>query len=85
MSTAYPEHEKMKPIADKSQVIGEFLEWLGDEKGVYLVDMSDYRRDGISQPWLPFLYEFFEIDPVKIEAEKRAMLDEMRRNLGDDA
>lgn len=25
---AYPEHEKLKAIADKSQVCGEFLEWL---------------------------------------------------------
>lgn len=28
----YPEHEKMKAIKDKSQAIGEFLEWLDTEK-----------------------------------------------------
>lgn len=24
----YPEHEKLRAISDKSQAIGEFLEWL---------------------------------------------------------
>ena len=32
----YPEHEKLMKIADKSQVIGEFLEWLSFEKGAVL-------------------------------------------------
>jgi hypothetical protein len=74
----FPEHEKMAKITDKSQAIGEFLTWLGDEKSIYLTDHSDYRLEGIPVQWGPLLYEFFEIDPVKIETEKRAMLDEMR-------
>ena len=32
----YPEHEKLMKISDKSQAIGEFLEWLGFEKGAVL-------------------------------------------------
>lgn len=33
MSDMYPEHEKMSKIVDKSQAIGEFLDWLQQEKG----------------------------------------------------
>ncbi len=33
---SYPEHEKLRAIKDKSQAIGDFLDWLGAEKGVEL-------------------------------------------------
>ena len=29
----YPEHEKVEEVGDKSQVIGEFLEWAAHQKG----------------------------------------------------
>ena len=32
----YPEHEKLSAISDKSQACGEFIEWLGYEKGIVL-------------------------------------------------
>ena len=32
----YPEHQRMKAIADKSQSIGEFIEWLINKKNVHL-------------------------------------------------
>lgn len=32
--TDYPEHEKLHKIADKSQSIGEFVEWMQGEKGI---------------------------------------------------
>ena len=36
MKSQYPECEKMKSVRDESQTIGEFLEWLFDEKGYRL-------------------------------------------------
>lgn len=42
----YPEHDKMSEVAEQTQVIGEFLEWLTSE-GVQLMiwreDMTDSR------------------------------------------
>jgi predicted amidophosphoribosyltransferase len=35
---AYPEHEKLKAVRDRSQCVGEFLEWLA-EKGLYVVHL----------------------------------------------
>jgi hypothetical protein len=39
--TEYPEHEKLEKIMDKSQVVGEFIEWL-----MYIKDMhiSEYHE-----------------------------------------
>lgn len=75
----YPEHEKLKAISHYSQRIGEFLEWCSYEKGFSLCFMNgdDYHPINI----LPndLLAEFFEIDKWKLEDEKRAMLDELRK------
>jgi len=32
----YPEHEKLRAVVGKSQTIGDFLEWLEDEKRWFL-------------------------------------------------
>jgi hypothetical protein len=73
----YPEHAKLKLIAEQSQVVGEFMDWLG-EKDIALVSFADYRDDGIPVPWRPLLAEYFGIDEKVIEQEKRAMLDAIR-------
>lgn len=36
MSDEYPEHEKLKKVAELSQSIGEFLTWLSDDQHVWL-------------------------------------------------
>jgi hypothetical protein len=77
--TQYPEHEKLHAVKDKSQAIGEFLEWLG---GRYV--FANYRKDS---EWLRpenlniqrELAEYFEIDLDKIEEEKQAILAEVRK------
>jgi len=100
----YPEHDKLQAISDRSQAIGEFLEWLQD-KGVFLAqdfkwedeeptmaslglepEHPRYRtikiKRGAIVPWphnkTKTLAEFFGINLVLIEDEKRAMLDEIR-------
>lgn len=76
----FPEHKKLRAIKDRSQVIGEFLEWLQGEKGFALAtwcshgEFLDPARFNVNQ----LLAEFFEIDQEKLEAEKLAMLDQMR-------
>lgn len=76
----YPEHEKMSKIADTSQKIGEFLDWLNSEKDIELKRWSEENNEYLSVfvSTTVLLAEFFEIDLTKIEAEKRAMLDAMR-------
>jgi len=87
------EIEKMEKIADKSQVIGEFIEWLQGPKGltvcrqitqeeIYEEDCEDDYDPG---DYLPqhqtiesLLAEYFDIDLKKVEEEKQAILNEIR-------
>lgn len=87
----YPEHAKQAKIVHKSQAIGEFLEWLNHEQGYVIAERIEEgsTRDAtgawdrshylpLHRPISSWLAQYFEIDPVKIEREKRAMLDGMR-------
>lgn len=78
----YPEHDKLKSVKDKSQAIGEFLEWLQHEREP-IVCIAD------TTGWIPvtneILAEYFEIDLEKLELEKQEMLQEQRKiNQGKD-
>jgi hypothetical protein len=73
---ATPTLDKMVGIQDKSQAIGEFVEWLrlnGIELCSYNDRASAYYPAGTGIHTL--LHRFFEIDPVAEEAEKRAVLE----------
>lgn len=76
------EHDKLKEIQDKSQAIGEFLDWCRWEKGWSL---HDGDRNVASYNIEELLGEYFEIDLKKIEEEKRAILtmQRIRNNLAD--
>lgn len=74
-----PELNKMAAIRDKSQVIGEFLDWLHNERGLTLATFIDDEDRG--EVMVPFhfsteklLAEFFEIDLDRIEKERRLVL-----------
>lgn len=79
--SAYPEHDRLALISDKSQAIGEFIDWL-QSKGIHLAcyyeEDSRDRLFTVETPTNSLLAEFFDIDPIKIEREKRAMLDALR-------
>lgn len=83
MTTEYPEHEKLHKISDKSQAIGEFIEWLAQEKKLHLAEFAPTSREGLMWHAMcdiqELLAEFFEIDRDAIEREKRQMLEEIRR------
>ena len=72
----YPEHAKLraaKQTDDATQLVGEFVDWL--QEGVHLM------AQGLPLPAPPFrdlMHEFFGVDPVKLEEEKRQMLEDIR-------
>ena len=76
------EHEKLHRVKDRSQQLGEFLEWLRDHgyeicenTGRKYVQYEPVRKN-VTQ-WLA---EFFEIDLAKLEEEKEVMLAELRKH-----
>lgn len=79
----WPEHEKMAAITDDSQTIGLFLdtcgytlcEWIGETDEGEGVEGFYPVRGGINA----ILATYFQIDMNEIEREKRAMLDQLRK------
>lgn len=85
LDTLYPEHKKLMAISDKSQEIGQFLEWMSEEKHYQFGFLGDRdsgeNPDRIYPTYLniqEILAEYFEIDRDAIEREKRAMLEGIR-------
>lgn len=84
----YPEHEKLRAVKDKAQAIGTFIEWLSSE-GLVLArwhqhdeichncDRDDLVPDRASIEQL--LARYFEIDLLKLDDEKRDMIEELRK------
>jgi len=78
------ETDKMLKARDKSQPIGEFLDWLLNEKHYRI---AEYQKldDYINEQLVPIhinieeiLAEFFGIDLKKAEKEKRELLEQIR-------
>jgi hypothetical protein len=81
----YPQHEKLAAVAEQSQAIGEFLDWLQDTR-VPPVVLCRVIPGQSFDPWAPvgrsteqLLAEYFGVDLTALEAEKRAMLAEIRK------
>lgn len=79
----YPALAKMAEVKDRSQVIGEFIEWLGGEG----IELGRWTQSGnyclpISDSIEQLLAKYFEIDLVAVENERRAILDEVRKGNG---
>lgn len=79
----YPQHEKLRVVADQSQMCGEFIEWLGT-KGINLAewDGETGRMYPTHQSTTPLLAEFFGIDLKALDAEKAAILKAFRERPG---
>ncbi len=79
----YPEHEKLEKIRDKSQLIGEFLEWLNEEQHLFICeeDTGSYENAFVLFSFSNevLLARYFDIDLDKLEQEKRQMLKELRK------
>ena len=75
----FPENEKIKAVKEKSQAIGEFLEWL-EEKKIHLVTLKgEHGYNPVYTSTENLLAEFFNIDLDKVEEEKLQMLEELRK------
>ena len=79
----YPEHDKLKALGGANQIVGDFIEWLG-EQGLTICEFNPQRFCGDGE-FLPsrkntvtLIGDFFEIDNNKLMAEKDAMLDAIR-------
>lgn len=67
-----PELDKMLAVKEKSQPIGEFLEWLACEWHIHLpASIEELLAEY-------FEAEYFEIDLTKMEKERQALLDFVR-------
>ena len=87
MAVKTPEHDKQHAILGKSQAIGEFLEWL-QTKGIELASYPNNGEPVGYEHLMPYrksiqqiLADYFNIDLGKIEAEKRAILKELIKEL----
>ena len=88
----YPEHNKLDSIKERSQLLGEFLDWAHEQDlTLCWYDNGDNNPDGEQvfgheRGWRPchdnietLLAKFYNIDLKKLESEKDQMLEEIRR------
>jgi hypothetical protein len=80
----YPEHEKLQKVQAKSQAIGEFLDNLPLDLQLAVWVEGEDGEDvlmGAGIPVTKVLAAYFGVDEAKLEAEKRAMLADIRAKL----
>lgn len=87
----YPQLAKMAAVKDKSQAIGDFIEWAVTEKELTLCRFLERDQDGPSG-WYPeqngpgaitaLLAEFFGVDLDTAEEERRALLSDFVAKAG---
>ncbi len=76
---ATPVLDRMGEVKDESQVIGEFLDWLGDQKTVLAewTREENYLWDVLIPTRMPIeelLAKYYGIDLAQVEEEKAAIL-----------
>lgn len=92
---AWPEHDKLHRVKDRSQAAGEFMTWLA-EQGWYLARprTEEEERENRHKPWPErtpsvvwnatsmdeLLARWLDIDRDALESEKRDMLAWIRAN-----
>ena len=74
-----PQMRKWSECHEKAASILEFLEWM-EGQGYELCDSS---ADWTGRRAQDLVYDFFEVDPKKLDDERRAMLDAIREQSGE--
>ena len=74
-----PELNRMADFRVESQAIGDFLAWLQTEKKIKFAKYYGERLAPVQVPVEDTLAEFFEIDLKKVEKERQALLDFIRK------
>ena len=81
-----PELDKLAAAADISQKIGDFWDWLEQEKGLsvctYVKDADIYLPAQLRKESV--LAEFFGIDLKRVERERKALLGMIQRKVGEE-
>ena len=74
--TQYPECEKLKEVAPLSQKIGDFLDWLEQDKGLIIAKYDDETGKIYSVAYSKeaMLADVFGIDLQKVEKDHQAIL-----------
>ena len=80
--TPYPEHEKLASVSERSNEIGNFMDWLMEEKSIWLAVRRGYDLEpvvtGVAEVQ-NLLAEYFGIDQDAINREKEAMMEVLRK------
>lgn len=79
---SFPECEKLASVSEESNKIGQFLEWLLDDKQYCIAQYydDDMALSDVCRSINDLLAEYFNIDLNEVERERRIMLDELRQN-----
>lgn len=83
MSTPTPECDKLSEVSNERDTIVEFIEWLRG-RGIHLaryVQYEGYREETLvpdSTTDVSWAHQFLDIDETALEAERRALLAELR-------
>lgn len=75
--TKTPELDKMLAIQGKSQTVGEFLEWLGQES-LLICECDEGKLYATRSTTEQLLADFFEIDLNKCEQERQQILADLK-------
>lgn len=70
MAAKYPQHDKLRLVADKTQFLLEFLKEFCAHRGHYLTNKDNGRVPSYED----LVYEFVDVDRWKLEEEKRVMV-----------
>lgn len=91
MKMSYPEAEKLNAIGNKYSTLREFIDWL-EENGLHLCEYIDHQNDWghvDRKLWRTdknldhIVLKFMEVDPMELERERRAILEEHRQNINE--
>lgn len=79
MTNKYPEHEKLKACQREVSALSNFFDFLAEQEWEIAKFDDRYERLlSIRERPDKIIGMFLKIDPKKLEAEKQAMLDEIR-------
>lgn len=71
-----PEHDKLRRLSRQTQLIGNFIDWLGDQ-GLIMCEPQGRHNVPIRKSRDEMIAEFFGVDLARFHAEKDAILESM--------
>lgn len=79
-----PELDRIRAVQEQSQTIGEFLDWMLNERGLWIAEMRELLTIDRLYPFTgsitSLLAEYFGIDEYRAEQERHALLEELSKS-----